>query len=82
MPDHSGQVVFPGAGPHWIPTAQSATATGAGNGVTATLYCLIPEKGPRPSPVTVQMSFRVARSLGHELVDAALASELASLKGT
>jgi hypothetical protein len=78
MQDDQGRVVFPGAGPFVLPAAQRATAIGGSNGVEATLYCLIPEKGPLPQPIRVQMTYGLARRLGDDLMTAAVDAELAS----
>lgn len=80
MQDDQSLVVFPGAGPFSIPPAQSATATGGSNGVEATLYCLMQDKGPLPHPIRVQMTYGVAREFGDQLMTAAVAAELASQK--
>ena len=62
MQDDQSLVVFPGTGPFSLPAAQRATATGGSNGVEATLYCLMPDKGPLPQPIKVQMTYGGSRT--------------------
>ena len=57
--DYTGQVVFMGAGPYWLPTPQSATAIGGSAGVEMTLFCLIPHEGDEVHPVRVRMTHEV-----------------------
>lgn len=59
-----------------MPTAQSAKAYGnTNNGVTLTFYCLLPDRGPEPQPVSVQMTSRDARDLATALIRAAFQSD-------
>jgi hypothetical protein len=80
MTDES-RVAFLGEGPFSLPGAQRARADGESNGVTMTLYCLIPEQGPNPQAVRVQMTYSVALELASSLASAAHAAEIAQRKG-
>ncbi len=80
MPDAQSTIVFSGAGPFALPAAQNARATGGSNGVEATLYCMVPDKGPLALPIRVQMTHAVARKLADELVTAALKAEEAAAR--
>ena len=69
-------IVFQGSGPFHIPTAQSAIACGnPNNGVTLTFYCLLPDMGPTPQPISVQMTSKNARDLATALIRASFESD-------
>ena len=77
-------VTFEGPGPFHLPTAQRATADGhTNNGVTLTLYALVPAHNaeqaavrlPGVEPISVQMTSDVARDLAVALMAAAAAGD-------
>lgn len=72
MNDDDGAVRFEGEAPFHLPVAQSTAATGhGGNGVTATFYAILPDRGPRPQPVEIQMTTETAIALSGQLAAAA-----------
>jgi len=77
MSDYTGQVVFMGAGPYWLPTARSATAIGGSAGVEMTLFCVIPHEGDEVHPVRVRMTHEVGRDLAGQLIQASIDAEFA-----
>ncbi len=85
----NSRIIFEGPGPFDLPTAQRATAIGhTNNGVTLTLYCLVPAhsaaavavRSTEPEPVKVQMLSRIARDLAAELLRAADAADAQSAR--
>ena len=65
-------ISFQGLGPFHLPTAQRTKVAGnPNNGVTAFLYCLLPDRGPDPVAVQIQMPVRIAQTLSVQLMQAA-----------
>jgi len=69
------EIIFEGAGPFWLRTAQSAAAEPDNGSVTVTLRVLRTE-GDGLVPIRVQMTPQIAKQLAEDLAAAAVTAEL------
>ena len=65
-----------GEPPFSLPVAQRAIARAVNDAVEMTLHAIVPDRGPAPVPIRAMMTWRVAKTLAHEMTGAALQAEL------